>query len=348
VDPLSVYAVRPAYRQRLRIRVLLAVLLLFIITGLMIETDSPERRILASAEQSDAALYRAIDKQMAHGKSYYSAAATEQRVRGFPLRPFIAMRMPTRAWIFRLMGASGALHLLQLLAVLTVLVTALRLRRVIHSLPIWAAASLFAATSIMPLANPVIALWTELWAGLFVTLSLACRTDRHWRASVALGLVAVIFRELAIAYLAAMTIAALIERRRTEAFAWIVAGLLACAAIAAHALAVHAMLLPSDPTSQGWVRFGGWGFDLSMARMTTMLAMLPMPITAVLAPLALFGWAATEDSYTRRVTLTFMAWLVPFFVIGRPENSYWGLLMAPLWLAGLPLALLAMREALPQ
>ncbi|WP_330896321.1 hypothetical protein [Sphingobium sp.] len=325
---------------------LLATVLLLIIAGLLSDRNRPAGRPPAAVEQGDAALYRAIDTRMTQGEGYYSATASEQRIRGYPLRPFVAMRMPTRAWIFRAGGASGAQHLLQLLAVLTGLATALRLRRVVRSLPLWAAASLLAATSITPLTNPVVALWPETWAGLLVALSLACRTDRHWHASVLLGLLAVIFRELALAYLVAMTIAALIERRRTEAIAWIMAGLIAGAAIIGHAIAVHAILLPDDPTSQGWMRASGWGFDLSMARATTMLMTVPAPVSAVLAPLALFGWAATEGGYARRVTLAFLAWLVPFLVIGRPENSYWGLLMAPLWLAGLPLALPALSTAL--
>jgi hypothetical protein len=319
--------------------------LLLIVAGFAIDAHRPGRAPAATSDQGDAALYRAIDARMAHGESYYAAAATEQRARGFPLRPFVAVRMPTRAWLVRLVGASWTLHLLQLLGAAVVFGSALRLRDVARSRPLWVAASLIAALSVASLINPVIALWPELWAGLLIALSLACRTDRRWHAGVALGLVAVLFRELALAYLAAMAAAALYDRRRGEALAWVAAAVLAVCAIAAHAVAVHAVVLPGDPASQGWVRIGGWGFDLSMARATTLLALAPWPVTAVIAPLALFGWAAAPDGYARRVALAFAGWLLPFLVIGRPENSYWGLLMAPLWLAGLPLALPALREA---
>jgi hypothetical protein len=325
---------------------MLTVLLFAILLGLTVDAAPPPQRAAATSAQSDAALYRAIDTRLARGEGYYPAAAAEQRAREFPLRPFVTMRMPTRAWLVRLAGPQGSLGLLLLLALLAVAATSLRLRSVVRSTPLWAASSLLVAVSVAPLVNPVIALWSDLWAGLFATLALACRTDRRWGASMALAFAAVSFRELALALPAAMMLAALLEQRRGEALAWARTGLLAMLAVAAHAAAVHAVVLPQDGVSQGWVRAGGWAFDLSLLRSTTLLAALPSPVTAIMAPLALFGWAATANGYARRVALAFAAWLLPFLLIGRPENSYWGLLMAPLWLAGLPLALPVLRDAL--
>ncbi len=121
--------VQPGRRRRLGIRVLLGTSLLLIIAGLAIDATRHGRHAAATTEQGDAALYRAIDTRMADGQGYYRAAAAEQRRRGFPIRPFVAIRMPARAWVVRLLGGSGALHLAQVLAILAVLVTALRLRR---------------------------------------------------------------------------------------------------------------------------------------------------------------------------------------------------------------------------
>lgn len=298
--------------------------------------------------QGDAALYRAIDDRVAAGEGYYRAAITEQRARDYPVRPFVAVRLPTRAWLVHVLGGGGTLVALALLATLSLGATILRLRPVAQSRWQWAACAMVSTLSIVPLIQPIVALWAETWAALAVALSLAIRTDDRWGASVACGLLAALFREFALAYLAAMAFAALMERRRGEAIAWIVGGLIALTVIALHAGAVAAVTQPGDPVSQGWVRAGGWRFILSMAQATTPLMLLPVVLSAAIVPVALFGWIVQADRYARRVALTLMAWIVPFLVIGRPENSYWGLMIAPLLLAGVPLAPAAIYRLLPR
>jgi hypothetical protein len=330
-------------RRRVALLALLGLALTLIMLGLR-SAPAPIGSRLAAGTAGDAALYRAIDRRVAAGEPYYRVVVQEQRARNYPLQPFVVVRPPTRTWLFAQIGDAGALCLAWLLAGFVIATLAWRLRTATTSLPLWSASVAVVAASVVPLVNPVVVLWSDLWAGLLTALSLGCRSDRHWRASVAFGFLAVLFRELALAYLAAMTLAALLERRRFEAAVWFGSIALALGLLAVHAVAVHAVLPPNAPVSQGWLRAGGWHFDLSMARATTFLLLLPASVAAVFVPLALFGWAATRGGFARRVTLALAAWLLPGLLIGRPENSYWGLLMAPFWLAGFPLALPALYE----
>ncbi|TCP33656.1 hypothetical protein [Sphingomonas sp. BK235] len=315
----------------------LAALLILVTLGLA--TPAAPAPPAAPSASGDAALYRAIDRRVRAGEGYYAAAADEQRRRDFPLRPFVTVRLPTRAWIYAALGPGAALLLLRALALLTLLATVRRLLGATVATPLAGAAAVLAAASILPLATPVVALWPECWAGLLVALSLAVRGARGWRLAALLGLAAALFREFALVYLAMMAVAALTERRRGEALGWLAAGGVAGIALAAHALAVADVVRAGDAASPGWVRAGGWGFDLAMARATTPLALLPAAAAALLVPLALYGWASAAGGYARRVTLTLLAWLLAGLIVGRAENAYWGLMLAPLWLAGLPLAL---------
>ena len=326
-------------------RLLLAATTLLIAIGLL-SPAPPPARAAAAAAGGDAALYRAIDRRVAAGEDYYGAAAAEHRARDFPLRPFVAVRLPTRAWFYRLVGAQNALWALRALALLAAMATAARLRLAVGPSLLWGGATALAAASALPLASPVVGLWPDCWAGLLMALSLASRRRGRWRAAALLGLAAALFRELALPYLLAMAFAAAVERRRGEMLGWVAAVIAAVTALAAHASAVAAVLRADDATSQGWFRAGGWSFNLAMARATTPLALLPTASACLFVPLALYGWASAPTDYTRRVTLTLVTLLTPTLLIGRPENSYWGLLLAPIWLAGLPLALPAFARAI--
>ena len=293
----------------------------------------------------DVDLYRAIDTRMLRGEGYYQVAAAEQRARGYPLRPFVTVRMPTLAWIATLAGGPERLAWLErLLALATVALTVVRLRRLIQSDALWIGASLLVAMTLGALSQSMMAIWHELWAGLFIALSLACWSEKRWGISVMFGLFAVLLRELALPFLLAMAAAAALERRPREALAWAGTIILFGFALLAHAHAVGALLQSTDRASPGWSRIGGWRFDISLVRGTSLLAAAPTQITAVLLPIALLGWAAWPSRYAARFGLTLIGWLGAFLLIGRPENFYWGLLMAPLLPIGVVMALPALRD----
>jgi hypothetical protein len=253
------------------------------------------------------------------------------------LRPFVAVREPTLALLSARLGAPATLLLFRLLALVTFIALLLRLRE--RETPAnWLVAASLAGLSIGLLAIPVLALWHEAWAALLVTLSLAVHSQKRWWLSCLIGIVAVLFREIAAPYLFVMAFAALAERRRAEAMSWAAAILLFALAMAGHAHMVAQHVLPTDPASPGWARLGGLRFILGMARETGSLSLLPLWISAVVVPLALLGWCARGDQFTDRVALTLLAFVLAFMLVGRPDNEYWGLLLAPLILTGLAFA----------
>jgi hypothetical protein len=322
----------------------LLLLLLLIGIGLVLDPGAPGPTN-GRPGGSDTDLYRAIDARVLAGQDYYHAAAAEQRARGYPLRPFITMRLPTRSWVRLAAGSeTGALILLWTIALAALVATLRRLRRDAVPRALWLPCGLLPVFTAAALVQPGLPVWHEMWAGYLIMLSLACRSPRRWWPSVVLGLAAMLFRELALPYLVAMAIMALVERRRGEAAGWGVAILIGLAMLALHAHEVHGVALPGDRASQGWSRFGGWRFDMTVLRDASLLRMLPHPFDTLLVPVTLLGWVAWRSPYVARYALTLAMWLGAFLVIGRPENFYWGLMIAPLLLAGLPLALPALRD----
>jgi hypothetical protein len=175
----------------------------------------------------------------------------------------------------------------------------------------------------------------ECWAGLLIALSLGLYPGDQSRgrrlrlaASLAAALAAALVRELAVAFLGVMALMALVERRPREALWWLAATGACLLALLAHALAVLRHTLPSDP-SMGWVRLGGWEFVLAADRWNAILALRPW-LPAALVPAALAGSLAWGGAVGPRLALTLIGYVAGFLVVGRPEDLYWGLMIAPL------------------
>jgi hypothetical protein len=319
---------------------LLLALLLVIGAGLLMPPSLPPA---GGAGAGDATLYRRVAARVAAGQPYYPAAAAEQRGGGYPLKPFTAVRQPLLAEIAGNVGPTGAEWLLRLLAVAAAAATVMRLAPLLKA-PFRECAILLSATSAGMFVQPGMWVWHEIWAGLLIALALACRTQRHWLFSVAIGLAAALVREFAFPFLIVMAAAAWTDGSRREAWAWIVAAAVAVTALALHMLHVGAVALPSDVTSPGWLAFGGWRFDLALARQSSLLLVLPPWVTTVVTPLALLGWCAWRSAYALRTAAILVLWMVAFLFVGRPDNVYWGFLLAPLLPVGLALAPAALRD----
>ena len=326
-------------------RTLVAVLLVGLIAyGLLAGAKAPLRGG-DGRERGDAALYRAIEGRVANGENYYRAAAVEQRRRRYPLRPFPAVRPPTLAVLAALSG--GPAVMIVVLRLLSLLAGGAFLWRVAgegESALVLGSVGLLLAATLTGFAQPQLIWWHEWWAGLLVMLALAGWRPGRWWFSLGIALLAAMVRELAFPFIVVMALMALAERRRREALAWGLAGVGALALLAAHALAVSAVVSPADPASPGWAAAGGWRFLLGAARDGTLLVLLPVPVAAVLVPLALFGWASRRGPWSLRVAGLLGVWVVAFLLIGRPDNGYWGLLLGPLLTPGLAFAIPALRD----
>ena len=291
----------------------------------------------------DAQLYRQISARVAQGQNYYQAAAVEHRASNYPLKPANAVRTPIVAEITATLGEAGADMLLRLLTIAAIAATVMRLAPQLRA-PYREAAILLSATSATAFVQAGMSVWHEVWAGLLITLALACRTERRWFASVGLGLAAALIRELAFPFLLVMAATAWTSGARREAQAWLAASAIAIISLAAHMAAVWALTLPGDVASPGWMAFGGWRFDLALARQSSLIMVLPPWAAAVTTPLALLGWCAWRSPYALRTAALLMWWMGAFLVLGRPDNSYWGFLFAPLLPVGLAMAPDALRD----
>ena len=326
-------------------RVLLAGLLCLIALGLVLAArpDAVTMRTV-SPDRSDVLLYKRIAERVAAGDAYYRAATEEQRANGYPLRPFVTVRLPTLAWLQASLGPTGIR--LALCGLLGVAWLAFR-RRLAATLPpggVLSGASVLAAAGLLPLLSAALPYVHEAWAGGLILLSLALRTRERWVAAFLVGLFAAAIRELAVPYLCAMAALALVEGRRRESAAWAGAVAAAAAGIAAHAAAVSGYVTALDPASPGWASAGGWSFILSMVLNGTVMILTPAPVIAVAVPLCLLGWAAWPAPLGPRACLVLGGYVAAFTLIGRPDNAYWGLLLGPLLLPGLALAPRALRD----
>jgi hypothetical protein len=290
----------------------------------------------------DAALYRQVAARVASGENYYRAAAIEHRASGYPLKPFTAVRPPLLAEMAASLGPNGADLLLRLLAVAAAAGTAIRLAPQLRP-PFREIAILLSAAAASAFVQAGMWVWHEIWAGLLCTLALACRSERRWRLSVALGLAAALLRELAFPFLLVMAGTGWANGARREAQAWIAAAAIVILFLVAHMTAVRAIALPGDVTSPGWLTFGGWRFDLALARQSLLIG-LPAWMVAIATPLALLGWYAWPGAYALRVAAMLGLWMAAFLIVGRADNSYWGFLFAPLLPVGLALAPAALRD----
>ncbi|HLL59831.1 MAG TPA: hypothetical protein VK391_08095, partial [Allosphingosinicella sp.] len=151
-------------------------------------------------------------------------------------------------------------------------------------------------------------------------------------------------RELALPYLFVMAVLAWRDGSRREAAAWVGAILFSFAALAGHAAALSQHVLPTDGASQGWSSAGGLPFILGMLKRCTLFAFLPLSAIAFLLPLTLLGWAGLRSPSGERAALILSGFLLAFMAIGRPDNFYWGILIAPLLPIGLAFAPAALRD----
>ncbi len=327
-------------------RFLLAVLAVLVAYGAFASFASPASGELAVVDRTDTdlALYKAVASRVGAGETYYEAAVSEHRRRRYPLRPAVTLRLPALAWMVAATGERTASILLHLLALGAIAGLTVRLKAVAGPKPLWAAATFLVAASTALLTVPVMTYWHESWSALLIALSLAIRTEKRWIASVVLGVLAVLVRELAFPYLCVMGLLAWKERNHVEAAAWASAGLLFLALLAAHAAALSALATDADLASPGWSSGGGWPFVLAMLHRVTLLAMLPPPFVALLVPLALLGWAGMPGGFSSRGALLLLGYVGAFMLFGRPDNFYWGIMIAPLLPLGLAFAPRALAD----
>lgn len=285
--------------------------------------------------QGDLALYEGVVAAVRHGENYYVAASDALRAGGYPLRPFVTVRLPGLAMLEAWVPDIAALALLYLLAFAVMAAWALRIAPALPRRLPRIALLLLLAGGLAAFVQAELIAFHEIWAGLLVALSLAVRRPGRWVEAAALGLIAVLIRETAALYLLVMALFAWWEGARREALGWGAALLVFALVLAVHAHAVAGVTGPLDARSPGWAGLHGFGLFVKAVALSTALTLLPLALAAPLVALALFGWASWNDPLGLRAVTVFALYAAAIGVFARLDTFYWGLMVAPVLLAGL-------------
>jgi len=298
---------------------------------LAIGTPLSEGPARAGAGITDLQLYAGIVDAMRHGEPYYPAAADALRAGGYPLQPFVAIRLPTLAAVQASLPPAGIAILLWALVGAVLVAWG---RRLAPAFPrpsgqALAAAAMLGGTVLFWQAE--LAGFHELWAGLLIALALALRAPGRWVEAAAFGLSAALIRETAAPFLVVMAALAMAERARAEALGWLAALGVFAVVLGIHAHAVAGVARAVDPVSPGWTGMLGFGFFVRALAGGTALSLLPLGAAGPLVALALVGWAGWREPLALRMvaTLAVYALLIGLFARAVAPASLVGLAFAP-------------------
>lgn len=342
------FAALTRWQARVAILVILAVLALTI-TALAVPT--PEALDAATGgerHQTDLMLYDAIAAGVRGGGNYYAVAADAMRAGGYPLKPFLTMRLPALASVLAALPLWAA-PLLQLLLVLCVAATwMLRLHGALgRSLPMLVGGILLAG-SMLAFIQPGLISFHEIWAGLLVAWSLGLRRPGRWVEPAAIALAAMLIRETATLYAVIMLVFAWRDGERREAMGWTLVLALFGVALAFHAWAVTGLAGPLDARSPGWLGLEGIGLFVKSIVLGTALQLAPLWLGALLVGASAIGWASWRDPLAARMIAIIAAYGALISIFARIDTFYWGLMVAPVFLLGLIFLPDALRDLVAQ
>ncbi|WP_217430725.1 hypothetical protein [Sphingomonas bacterium] len=341
----SRYAELPTRAARLALVLLTALILAcFLALGTPGPPPASHDPAKRAQDQADVILYETIVDGVRHGGNYYTVAAEALRHGDYPLKPFVTFRLPTLAMALAILPPWAMPLLLYLLVALVAIAWWQRLKPAFARGPPLIIAMALLAGGLVVYAQADLSYFHEIWAGLFVALSLAMRQRGRWVESVSLGLVAVLIRETAAPYLAIMAGLALLEGQRREALLWFVTMAILAIALTLHADAVARVVRPLDPSSPGWLGLLGFGHFVRTMSILTVLGIAPIWLAAPLVGLALFGWSAWNEALALRALALFAAYAAILGIFGRTDTFYWGLIAAPTILVGLAFAPDGLRD----
>jgi hypothetical protein len=295
---------------------------------------------------TDLELYDRIAERVAAGDDYYRAAVSEQRARDFPVRPAVAVRLPTLAFLSAWLGPHGMLALAALLGLGVLAAWWVRLgeepggrdRRLIATL-------LLAVGALAGLKPEYLALH-EVWAGMLLTLGAGLHRPGRWRAAWLPVALALAIREHALPFVLLLAAMAAWRRHWRELAAWLALVALFALGLAWHVHAVDQLVLASDRPSPSWLTFRGLGGWTGNVIDSSALHRLPSWLAAPLALLPLLGWAGWKSPIGAFYTLLLAGYGVLFMIAGRENNFYWALVVTPAWFVGYAFVPMAVRSLL--
>lgn len=294
----------------------------------------------------DLALYDRVIERLRAGEHYYDVIAEEQRKAEFPLRPAVAVRLPTLAYFNAWAGETGLViaSFALLFAVLIAWWRRLGEEEPSSALRLSAMALLVFGASLG--TTRYFFTLHELWSGMLLALAFALHRPGRWKAALAVAALALAIREHALPFVLLMAAMAFWRREWREGAAWSGLALVFFGALAWHVHTVNQMLLPSDGESAPWLVLRGLtGFTSNMV-LSSNLRFLDGAVAAALVILALFGWIGWKCPAGQFGALLFMGYGLLFMLAGRPDNYYWGFMVTPAFFIGLAFAPRALKGLL--
>ena len=293
----------------------------------------------------DLALYDTAIERIRKGENYYHFILQEHRKAQYPVRPGLAVRLPTLAYFDAWAGDAGQVAAALALLAATMLVWWRRLgeepggrqKRVL------AMAFLFIGTSLG--LNRYFFTLHELWSGMLLVLSFGLhRPGRKWGAALAAAALAVAIREHALPFIVLMGAMAFWRRDWKEGAAWTALALVFLAFLSWHLSIVAAQVLPSDRPSASWITFRGLSGWLSNVVLSSNLRYLPHWLAGPVLIVMVFGWTGWKSPAGTFGALLYLGYGLAFMIAGRPDNYYWGAMIAPAMFLGLAFAPMALSS----
>ncbi len=300
----------------------------------------------------DLALYDRMIERIQHGESYYQFIVAEHRLAHYPVRPGLAVRLPTLAYLDAWLGVPGqfAAAIALLIAVLIAWWRRLgeepgALRRRVMAI------ALLALGASLGLNRDFFVLH-ELWAGMLLALSFGLHRAKsgqsagRWGWSLAAAALALAIRELSLPYVLLMAASAFWRGDRREGLAWTGLAALFFAALAWHLHIIAAQTLPGDPLSATWLEMRGLSGWISNIALSSNVRSLPHWLAGPLVMLAIFGWASWRSAAGAFATFLYLGYGLAFMIAGRGDNYYWGFMVAPAMFIGLAFVLMGLKSLL--
>jgi hypothetical protein len=305
--------------------------------------NAPEKK-----RDEDLALYDRAIERIQHGENYYRFIVEEHRKANYPVRPGIAVRLPTLAYIEAWIGKPGeyAAAIVLMLAVIWAWWRRLgtepggKRYRAIGTTLIFVGASLG--------LNSYFFVLHELWAGMLLALSFGLHRPGKWGWSLAAAALALAIRELSLPFVLLMAAMAFWRRDWKEGTAWSALAAVFLALLAVHLSIISPQVLPSDPMGPSWFELRGLNGWLSNIVLSSNVRFLPHWLAGPMVILMVFGWSGWKTAAGEFGTLLFLGYGLLFMVAGRPDNFYWGAIIAPamfLGLAFMPAAAISLLRA---
>jgi hypothetical protein len=352
---------RFAHWPRLPARLMLLALLLVLIAAAWAPIDAgkstvrtktftenvtgAKTRLAERPRDDDLALYDRAIERIQRGENYYDFIVAEHRLAHYPVNPALAVRLPTLAYLDAWAGDAGqtAAAILLMMGVLFTWWRRLGEEPGGLSHRALTTALLFVGVSLG--LNRYYFVLHELWAGMLLALSFGLhRPGRKWLASLLVAALAVAIREHALPFIALMAAMALWRRDWKECAAWSALALVFLALLSVHLRIITAQVLPTDQLSASWLALRGLSGWLSDIVLSSNIRYLPHWLAGPAVILMVVGWAGWRSPAGVFGTFLYLGYAAAFMIAGRPDNFYWGAVVAPAMFMGLAFVPTALRS----